>query len=91
MIGLLNNDYVNNFQSLQKARKDLMGEIEAVIQYDEHAMSTANIIEKQTWLNIRNEELVHIGELLALLNFLNPEQKRYVEKGIEEFTERLKK
>ena len=91
MIGLLNNDYVNNFQSLQKARKDLMGEIEAVIQYDEHAMSTANIIEKQTWLNIRNEELVHIGELLALLNFLNPEQKRYVEKGIEEFNERLKR
>ena len=91
MIGLLNNDYVNNFQSLQKARKDLIGEIEAVIQYDEHAMSTANIIEKQTWLNIRNEELVHIGELLAILNFLNPEQKKFVEKGIEEFNERLKR
>ena len=69
MIGLLNNDYVNNFQSLQKARKDLMGEIEAVIQYDDHAMNTANIVEKQTWLNIKNEELIHIGELLALLNF----------------------
>lgn len=91
MINLLSNDYLNNFQSLQKARKDLIGEIEAVIQYDDHAINSANIIEKQTWLNIKNEELVHIGELLALLNFLNPEQKKYVEKGIEEFNERLKR
>ena len=91
MINLLNNDYLNNFQSLQKARKDLIGEIEAIIQYDEHAINSSNIIEKQTWLNIKNEELAHIGELLALINFLNPEQKKYVEKGIKEFEEIIKR
>ena len=42
----------------------------------------------ETWASIKNEELVHIGELLALLNYLDPEQKQFVQKGISEFYER---
>ena len=74
-----------NFDTLQKARKDLIGEIEAVITYDAHIKSTNDIVAKKIWQSILNEELVHVGELLALINYLDPEQKQFVQKGYSEF------
>ena len=81
---------IMNFDTLQKARQDLIGEIQAVIEYDAHIHSTNDRLARQTWEDIKNEELVHIGELLALLNYLAPEQKQYVQKGFSEFYERQK-
>ncbi len=81
---------VMSFDTLQKARQDLIGEIEAVIQYDAHLRSTNDKVARQTWEHVKNEELVHIGELLALLNYLDPEQKEYVQKGLTEFYEQNK-
>lgn len=79
-----------NFDTLQKAREDLVGEIDAIIQYDAHIRTTQDRLAKQTWLDIKGEELVHVGELLALLDYLDPSQKQYVQKGIEEFNKRAK-
>ena len=73
------------FDTLQKARQDLMGEIQAVIEYDAHIHSTSDKIAKQVWQSIKNEELVHVGELLGLLNYLDSEQLEYVKKGFTEF------
>ena len=81
---------IMNFDTLQKARQDLIGEIQAVIEYDAHLHGTNNSIARQTWQNIKNEELVHIGELLGLLGYLDPEQKPFVQKGLTEFYERNK-
>lgn len=80
-----------NFEELQKARRDLIGEIEAIIEYDNHIKSSTDRLTQQTWLDIKNEELVHVGELLALIGYLDNSQKEYVEEGINEFNERLKK
>ena len=76
---------VMSFDTLQKARQDLIGEIQAVIDYDAHMHSTNDRLARQTWQSIKNEELVHVGELLALLNYLDPEQNQYVQQGIKEF------
>ncbi len=78
---------VMSFDTLQKARQDLIGEIQAVIEYDAHIRSSSDSVARQTWQSIKNEELVHVGELLALINYLDSEQKKYVEKGIKEFYE----
>ena len=78
-----------DFDTLQKARMDLVGEIQAIIEYDNHLHNTSNKLTKSTWENIKSEELVHIGELLALLDYLDETQYQYVQKGIEEFKERL--
>ena len=93
----LNNGYnteittaLMNFDTLQKARRDLIGEIQAVIEYDANIHSTSDRIARQTWQDIKNEELVHVGELLALLNYLDPDQKQYLQKGFNEFFERQK-
>ena len=79
-----------NYDALQKARQDLMGEIQAVIEYDAHIHSTNNPLARQTWEHIKNEELTHIGELLGLINYLDPSQKTFAEKGLAEFFEMKK-
>ena len=81
---------VMSFDTLQKARQDLIGEIQAVIEYDAHIHSTNDRLARQTWQSIKTEELVHVGELLALINYLDPEQAQFVEKGFQEFHDRLK-
>lgn len=81
----------NDFETLQNARKDLIGEIDAIIQYDDHLHKTDNEVAKATWENIRDEEMVHVGELLGLLFYLAPYQKAFVEKGLNEFNERIHK
>ena len=86
-----NGDNVVDFDALQKARKDLIGELDAVIQYDDH-IHTSNVeAAKATWVDIRNEELVHVGELLGLILYLAPYQRKFVEDGLKEFDERVEK
>ena len=87
--GHVRNSSINNFEYLQKARKDLAGEIEAIIEYDNHIRSVADGIVKDTWTNIKHEELVHAGELIALINYLSPEDNQYLEIGIKEFSQRM--
>ena len=81
------NNSIMSFDTLQKARQDLIGEIQAVIEYDTHLHSTNNHVARQTWEHIKNEELTHIGELLGLINYLDSSQKTFVEKGLAEFFE----
>ena len=86
-----NGNSVVDYDALQKARKDLIGELDAVIQYDDH-IHTSNVeAAKATWIDIRNEELVHVGELLGLILYLAPYQRKFVEDGLKEFDERLGK
>ncbi|MDE7191931.1 MAG: ubiquinone biosynthesis protein COQ7 [Clostridia bacterium] len=82
-------DNANDFETLQNARKDLVGELDAIIQYDDHLHKTDNELAKATWENIRNEELTHVGELLGLINYLAPYQKPFIERGLKEFNDRL--
>ena len=86
--GNFNPESVVEFDTLQNARRDLIGEIGAVIQYDDHLHKTNVELAKETWIHIRNEELVHVGELLGLLCYLAPYQKALIEKGLKEFEER---
>lgn len=86
-----NPNDVMDFETLQNARRDLVGELDAIIQYDDHLHKTNIEIAKSTWVNIRNEELTHVGELLGLIVYLAPYQKELIEKGLNEFYERLEK
>lgn len=86
-----NNQYNNyDFSTLQKIRKNLIGEIQAIIDYDEHIHSTNDNVAKEMWTHIKEEELTHVGELLALLNHIDPSQRQYIQKGIKEFMEEIK-
>ena len=85
---MFNSNMSNDFDTLQKARQDLIGEIQAVIEYDNHIHTTNNRLADETWIDIKNEELVHVGELLALIDYLDSSQRKYIQKGIMEFNNR---
>lgn len=86
-----NQNSAFDFETLQSARRDLIGELQAIIEYDDHLHKTNNEIARSTWENIRNEEMVHVGELLGLLNYLAPYQRVFVEQGLNEFNDSLNK
>ena len=86
ILGVQSHD---DFVTLQRVRKDLIGELDAILQYDTHIHESDNEVAIATWEDIRNEELVHVGELLNLMFYLAPYQKPLIEDGMNEFNERL--
>lgn len=85
-----NSNLTVDFDALQKARQDLISEIDAIMEYDEHIHTTSNAVARETWEHIKDEELNHVGELLGLLKYLDVSQVKYVLEGLQEFEDRLK-
>lgn len=75
----------NNFQTAQNCREDIIGELQAITQYENHYMATDDPIAKRTILDIMDEEKVHVGQLFGLLFMLDPMAKTEFEKGFNEF------
>ncbi len=67
---------------------DIMGEFDAIRGYDLHAKESNKMEVKQTLTSIKQEEMVHAGELLALLFTLEPEMEKFIKQGMQEFNER---
>lgn len=67
-------------ETIQAIRKDIVGELEAIIQYDQHLYNTNSPLAKEIWTKIRNQEMVHVGELFTLLSKLDPNTaKKFIE------------
>ena len=64
-----------------------IGELWVQGRFQKMEKSSSKSPSKEKWHSIKNEELVHIGELLGLINYLDPEQKQFVQKGLSEFYE----
>lgn len=77
----------NNLSTMaQNTRLDIIGELDAIIQYEAHLNSNADPVYRNTLQDIVNEEKVHVGQLFRLLFMLNPASKDFFEKGLNEFT-----
>ncbi|HEX3011188.1 MAG TPA: demethoxyubiquinone hydroxylase family protein [Syntrophomonadaceae bacterium] len=68
---------------LQAIRVDIAGELEAIIGYEAHAMSTTDERVKKVLCHIADEERQHVGELQQLLYVLNPGEEQYFTKGTQ--------
>lgn len=79
----------NDFRTIQNAREDLIGELDAIMQYANHLRQTNSLSAQITTRSIMEEEEIHVGELLALLYRLDPIFKAQVERGMKEFNDRL--
>lgn len=77
-------NYLNKSQLIEAVRLDIIGELEAINQYSRHANMTDNALAKAVWTDIRDEERVHVGELLTLLNALDPGELEKLKEGQEE-------
>ena len=87
-MALLGNPFVANVNKqmsadelIQAIRVDLAGELEAIIGYEAHAMSTTDERVKKVLYHIADEERQHVGELQQLLFILCPKEMDYTEKG----------
>ncbi|MBQ4535288.1 MAG: hypothetical protein IJA22_00520, partial [Clostridia bacterium] len=59
---------------LKMLREDLIDELIAINNYSEHINATTNETMRRVLTSIRDEERVHVGELLALIDTLCPEE-----------------
>lgn len=80
-----NQNNANAFNTLQNARADAIGELEAIIQYENHAEQTYDNMAKSTINDILKEEKLHVGQLFALIFQLDPESKTQFEAGLKEY------
>lgn len=65
-------------------RQDIIGELEAVNQYEQHILMTQNSMVKKILHNIVDEEKVHIGKLFTLLTEIDPHSAELFLNGEEE-------
>lgn len=82
---IMDNQNPNMLNTLQNARADVIGELEAIIQYENHAEQTNDNLAKETIRDISKEEKLHVGQLFGLIFKLDPESKTQFEAGLEEF------
>jgi len=74
-----------NADELTRAiRIDIAGELEAIHLYQAHAQATDNPLVKEVLLDIANEERVHTGELLRLLELLQADETQLRAQGAAE-------
>lgn len=82
-----NSDLQNmtNYQLAENTRADIIGELDAIIQYERHISQSNNQIVNRTLTDIVNEEKLHVGQLFGLLFYLDPTSQTQFEKGLNEF------
>lgn len=66
---------------IQALRADIVGEYEAIIGYEAHAMATTDQRVKQALQQIAADELKHVGQLQELLNLLDPNEEQLLDQG----------
>jgi rubrerythrin len=65
-------------------RQAIIAELDATNLYEQMSQSSNNEEFKKLMLDIRDEELQHVGEFEQLLEKLDPEHKKSIEKGKKE-------
>ena len=85
--GLANNRKLKDEELIRAIRFMVAAEYEATQMYMELAESTDNKLAIAVLKDIADEEIVHAGEFLRLLNELAPNEKKLYSKGAKEVEE----
>ncbi len=72
---------------IRAIRLNLAAEEEAVHLYMAHAEATDHPLARKVLIDIANEERVHAGEFLKLLEILTKDEAQYLEQGAKEVEE----
>ncbi len=75
---------------IRAIRLNLAAEEEAVHLYMAHADATDHPLAKKVLIDIANEERVHAGEFLKLLEILTKDEAKYIEEGAKEVEDLMK-
>jgi rubrerythrin len=85
--GLALDRKVTHEELIRAIRYMISAEYEAVQLYMQLAESTDNQLAKDVLVDIADEERVHAGEFLRLLNELAPDEEKFYQEGREEVEE----
>jgi len=85
------NRKMSNSELMQALRVDIAGELEAIFLYDAHVQATDDPVAKAVLADIRDEEKVHVGELITLMRHLDPKEAEFFFEGETEVHEMLEK
>jgi len=69
--------------------QNIAAELDAVALYQAHIDATDDERAKKVLIHIRDDEKEHVGEFMALLELLDPQQAEYLKKGRKEIAELL--
>ncbi len=72
----------------QALRLGIIAELDAINLYLQLAEKIEDKVVRETFLEIAREEKAHVGEFLALLKKLDPEQAEELEAGAREVAEK---
>ncbi|OIP28155.1 MAG: hypothetical protein CO103_07985 [Chloroflexi bacterium CG_4_9_14_3_um_filter_45_9] len=67
---------------LEMLREDLIGELQAISQYEQHILSLENEEAATTLEHIVEEEKEHVAELLRIIQELDPVQAEKLKRHI---------
>lgn len=85
---LINRDKPYSKEELMEAlRLAIIAELDAISLYEQMAGLTEDERIKKVFLDVAREEKAHVGEFMALLLELDPEQVRELKDGFEEVEE----
>lgn len=80
---------LTNAELMQALRLDIAGELEAIFLYDAHYLATDDPFAKAVLADIRDEEKVHVGELITLMRHLDPKEAEFFLEGEGEVHEMM--
>ena len=80
---------ITKAELIQALRIDIAGELEAIYLYDAHVHATDDPLVKKVLADIRDEEKAHVGELTALMRYLEPEVTGFMLSGENEVKEMM--
>ena len=87
-MALISNPFIANVSKqlspdelVQALRADVVGEYEAIIGYEAHAMATQDQRVKQALFKIADDERKHVGQLEELITLLNPKEGQLIQQG----------
>lgn len=89
--GLANSRKLTDAELIRAIRFMVASEYEATQLYMQLAESTDNKLAISVLKDIANEELIHVGEFLRLLNELAPDEKKFYTEGADEVEMIIKK
>ncbi|MBI2853675.1 MAG: Rubrerythrin [Chloroflexi bacterium] len=75
---------INEGELIRALRLDLAAEEEAVHLYMAHAEATDNALAKKVLTDVANEERVHAGEFLRLIQLLTGDEDKWLADGAGE-------
>ncbi|MTI60284.1 MAG: rubrerythrin [Firmicutes bacterium] len=73
----------NNLTTLELLRINLIGELEAINQYEQHARMTTNPEASMLFQEIANDEKHHVAELIHLIMDLDAKQREEMLREME--------